>query len=103
VQGTRDFVIERREVRDSAPKRGWRYAEALEEISRQLSPYRTEDRPITGHTVIYKELSVDSLVVMDIVLELEDHFDVSIPINIVAEIQTVDDLAEAILELQAQR
>jgi acyl carrier protein len=77
--------------------------DVMVEICRELAPYQVEDEPITGQTVIYQDLSIDSLAVMDIIMELEDRFDVSIPINIVAEIHTVDELADAILTLQARR
>ena len=40
---------------------------------------------------------------MDMVMELEDSFDVSIPMNVVAEIHTVDQLADTILDLRAKR
>jgi acyl carrier protein len=78
-------------------------ADVMREICRQLAPYRAEEKPITGQTVIYNDLSIDSLAVMDIIMELEDRFDVFIPINTVAEIHTVDELAGAILKLQARR
>jgi acyl carrier protein len=78
-------------------------ADVMREICRQLAPYRAEEKPITGQTVIYNDLSIDSLAVMDIIMELEDRFDVFIPINTVAEIRTVDELAGAILRLQARR
>ena len=78
-------------------------ADVMREICRQLAPYQAEEKPITGQTVIYNDLSIDSLAVMDIIMELEDRFDVFIPINTVAEIRTVDELAGAILRLQARR
>ena len=56
-----------------------------------------------GETVISKDLTIDSLAVMDMVMELEDRFDVSIPMNAIAEIHTVDELADTILELAARR
>ena len=79
------------------------HVEVMAEICRQLAPYQMADGLITGQTVIYKDLSIDSLAVMDIVMELEDRFDVFIPINVVADIHTVEDLADAILTLQARR
>jgi acyl carrier protein len=80
------------------PTRG----EVMAEICRQLEPFQAEDgRPIIGATVISKDLSIDSLAVMDMVMDLEDQFDVSIPMNVVAEIQTVDELADTILSLSA--
>ena len=77
--------------------------DVMHEICHQLAPYRVDEKPITGQTVIYDDLSIDSLAVMDIVVELEDRFDIAIPINVVAEIRTVDELADAILTLQARR
>jgi acyl carrier protein len=38
---------------------------------------------------------------MDMVMELEDQFDVSIPLSVVAEIYTVDQLADTVLALRA--
>ncbi len=79
-------------------------AEVMAEICRQLEPFQADDgRAITGATVISKDLSIDSLAVMDMVMDLEDRFDVSIPMNVVAEIHTVDELADTILSLSARR
>ncbi|WP_300783237.1 acyl carrier protein [Enhydrobacter sp.] len=83
-----------------APSRG----EVMAEICRQLEPFQADDgRDITGATVIAKDLSIDSLAVMDMVMDLEDKYDVSIPMNVVAEIQTVNELADTILALSARR
>ena len=75
----------------------------LAEICRHLTPFQAGERPITGDTVISKDLSIDSLAVMDMVMELEDSFDISIPLNTVAEIHTVDELTDTILALRAAR
>ena len=82
------------------PARG----EVMAEIVTQLAAFRTDDlQVIRGETVISKDLAIDSLAIMDMVMELEDRFDVSIPMNVVAEIQTVDELADTILKLAARR
>jgi acyl carrier protein len=77
--------------------------EVLREIRRQLAPYQVEGRPITGDTVICDGTTVDSLTVMDMIVELEDRFDVSISMKRVAEIRTVDQLADTILALYTVR
>lgn len=69
------------------------------EIRRLLAPYQCETMPITGDTVICDGTTVDSLTVMDMMVELEDRFDVAIPMRQVAEIRTVAQLADAILRL----
>ena len=91
-------------VTDTAPPvRSVSRFTVMREICRHLAPFKIGERPITGHTVIAKDLTVDSLAVMDMVMELEDHFDVSIPMNVMAEIQTVDQLADTVLKLSASR
>ena len=77
--------------------------EVLREIRRQLAPYQVSDMPITGDTVICDGTTVDSLTVMDMIVELEDRFDVSIPMKRVSEIRTVDQLADTILALYLAR
>jgi acyl carrier protein len=73
--------------------------EVLQEIRRQLAPYLTCDTPITGDTVIADGATIDSLTVMDMIMELEDRFEVTIPMNVVAGIRTVDGLADTIIRL----
>ena len=104
MQSTRDLVTDTRGTSDVLElERVTLPVDVMHEICRQLAPYQTEEKPITGQTVIYNDLSIDSLAVMDIIMELEDRFDVSIPINTVAEIHTVEELADAILTRQARR
>ena len=78
-------------------------AEVMGEICHHLAPFQIGEKPITGETVITKDLAIDSLAVMDMVMEIEDRFDVSIPMNLVAEIYTVDELADTVLKLRARR
>ena len=69
------------------------------EIRRLLAPYQAEEMPITGDMVICDGTRVDSLTVMDMIVELEDRFDIAIPMKQVAEIRTVDQLADTISRL----
>jgi acyl carrier protein len=77
-------------------------AEVSREICQHLAPFQVGEKPIIGSTVIAKDLAIDSLAIMDMVMELEDRFDISIPMNVIAEIHTVDELADTIQELRAQ-
>jgi acyl carrier protein len=73
--------------------------DVMREIRHQLLPYQVGDRPITGTTVISDGSTIDSLTLMDMIMALEDRFYVSLPINLIAEIRTVDQLANTILTL----
>jgi acyl carrier protein len=77
--------------------------EVLREIRRQLAPYQIEGRPITGDMVICDGTTVDSLTVMDMIVELEDRFDIAIPMKRVTEIRTVDQLADTVIALYLTR
>ena len=47
-------------------------------------------------TELTGQLALDSLKVMDLVVGVEDQFDISVPINALAEVKTIGDLASLI-------
>jgi acyl carrier protein len=55
---------------------------------------------VRAETNIVADLQVDSLALMNIVMELEDTFDISIPLDRIAEIQTAGELAALINDLR---
>ncbi len=57
---------------------------------------------VTPQTNILRDLNLDSIAVMDFVMELETAFSTVIPLDTVAEIATVGDLARAITAEQAR-
>ena len=77
--------------------------DVMREIFTLLAPHNTGGKAITPQTVISKGLTVDSLTIMDVIMELEDRFDVTIPMNVAADIVTIDQLAEAVVSQRARR
>jgi acyl carrier protein len=77
--------------------------DVTQEIFRLLAPYQVGSKGITLQTVISTGLTVDSLTIMDVIMELEDRFDVSIPLSVVAEIDTIDQLAQTVVTLHTAR
>ena len=55
---------------------------------------------ISDETDIIEDLGMDSLAVMNFVMGIEDHYDLSIPLDRVAEIRTVADLMRAVQDLR---
>lgn len=76
--------------------------DVIDEIFRLLAPYQVGAQGLTPQTVISKGLTVDSLTIMDVIMELEDRFDVTIPINVAADIVTIDQLADAVVSQRAR-
>ena len=75
-------------------------SEAFAEVEKLWQPFRKGDAKITLETDITRDLNIDSLAVMDMIMELEDKFDVSIPLNVVAETKTVGELVDAVSQLR---
>jgi acyl carrier protein len=56
---------------------------------------------ITNETDIVEDLGMDSLGVMNFVMAIEDFYDISIPLDRIAQIQTVGDLIHAVDDLRS--
>ncbi len=73
--------------------------EIYAKICELLKPYNPESRPISLASGIVSDLEVDSVAVFDLVMALEDHYDVSIPMEMVSDIKTVGELVNAVKQL----
>jgi len=76
--------------------------DAYDKICELLKPYNPKNRPIEMSSGIMSDLEVDSTAVFDIIMGLEDHYDISIPMEMVSDIKTVGELASAIIELTSK-
>jgi acyl carrier protein len=75
---------------------------AFQEVARVLEPFRRHETPITRDTDITADLDLDSLAVMNLLMQVEEKFDISIPLNLIPEIRTVGDLVQVIEQLTAR-
>ena len=66
------------------------------EVAKAAEAVLEREVAVTASSDISRDLAVDSLALMNIVMELEDRFDISIPIDRLSEVQTVGDLAALI-------
>ena len=55
---------------------------------------------VSDQTDIVNDLGLDSLAIMNFVMALEDEYDISMPLDRMAEVQTVGDLVRTIEELR---
>jgi acyl carrier protein len=56
---------------------------------------------VDGNTHLASELGLDSAQVMDLIMEIEDHLDISIPVATIAEALTLDQLCESVRRVVA--
>ena len=66
--------------------------EILSQLLEILKPFTKEGQQLREETKLVAELGLDSLQVMQVLLKIEDHFDISIPLNNLPTIQTVQEL-----------
>ena len=59
------------------------------------------DRPIRPNDHIQNDLGLDSLGVMEVVADIEDRFNVTIPQDMLSNISTVEDVAKALTKLRS--
>ena len=69
------------------------YPQILAELSTELAAFKQGSVAITEDTDLLADLELDSLQVMNLLLHVEDRFDISIPVSILPDVRTVKDLA----------
>ena len=69
------------------------------EVQAILKQFTGGDGVIQRESKLIQDLDLDSVKVMELLMLLEDHFDISIPLNVLPDISTVGDLARQIDKL----
>lgn len=72
------------------------YEEILEKVISELSGLTAPDTQLTEDSELVTELGLDSFKVLDLLMDIEDEFDISMPVNLLADVRTVKDLAERV-------
>ena len=73
------------------------YEALLEKIYELLRPFVDEGVELREESDFVADLNFDSLKVMKLVEQVEDEYDISIPLNILPDVQTVKDF---VMQLQ---
>lgn len=61
-----------------------------------IAPFNRKNVGLTRATTFANDLEFDSLTVMDLVAEIEDEFDIIMPLNLLPDLDTIDDVAQAV-------
>ena len=77
--------------------------EIFAELCRLLAPFNDKNVELKPTTDISGDLNIDSVTVMDFVMEVEDRFDIEIPLNILAETRTMNDLVGVVAARMQRR
>jgi len=70
--------------------------DVFREICALLEPHNPNRIEISEETDLSADLNIDSVAAMDLLMNIEDKFDIDIPLNLVGELRSVRDLAEVV-------
>ena len=65
-------------------------------LAQRLASFANPELEITPDTNLITQLAIDSIKLLNLIMELEDHFDISIPLNALTDVVTVCDLANLV-------
>jgi len=72
----------------------------LEKVRTLLAPFNHKAIEITRATAIISDLEIDSVAVFDLIMEVEDAYEITFPMETVSEMKTVGELVDTIKALQ---
>lgn len=73
------------------------YDQVLPKIITIVTTFVKDDLSVSQDTGLQADIRMASLQVMELVLEVEDEFDISFPLNRLPDIHTVRDLAQEVV------
>ncbi len=76
-------------------------AETLNTIYELITPFNKKGIELAPETTFATNLELDSLTVMDLVAEIEDEFDIVIPLNLLPDLETIAHVADAVDKIVA--
>ena len=75
------------------------YQEYLSFLYSALESQNKQGLQLSETTALVADIGLSSLEVMEFIEKIEDHFDISIPLNILPDVSTIGDLAVKVKEL----
>lgn len=69
------------------------------DVTKLLEPFNKKGIPITRDTDFSADLDLDSLAVMDLVAAIEDHFDITIPLNLLPDLERVGQVSAKVNQI----
>ena len=75
------------------------YREYLTFLYSALESLNKKNLELSEHTELVADIGLSSLEVMEFIEKIEDHFDISIPLNILPDVNTIGELAKKVEEL----
>jgi acyl carrier protein len=72
-------------------------------IATLLEPLNAKGVRLHRDVDLVADLEIDSVSVLDLVMDIEDYYDISIPVNTISETKTIGQLVDAIHAIKGQQ
>ena len=72
----------------------------LARLIQLIEPFNKKGIAVTEATSFANDLELDSLTVMDLVANIEDEWDINMPLNLLPDLETVGQVADAVARLK---
>lgn len=74
-------------------------SQVLTDVIRLIDEHKPEPVPVSEDSEFKSDLHFDSIGIMDLVADIEDHFEITIPLNDLSRMQTVGQTADHLVRL----
>jgi acyl carrier protein len=74
-------------------------AQVYARIIELIEPLNAKKAPLAEATTFAGDLEMDSLTVMDLVASMEDEWDIVMPLNMLPDLETIGQVADAVTKL----
>jgi acyl carrier protein len=75
----------------------WTADKVQEEVVKLLQPFNPKGIEITLDTDLSADLMMDSVAAMNLVMEIEDRFEIDVPISLLPDVNSMRDLVDVVL------
>lgn len=79
------------------------YNDILQKLCHHLRQIAGPEVEITPQTDLINQLAIDSVKLLNLIMEIEDEFDISVPINALTDVQTVHELTNLIHQIKSAK
>ncbi|MDA5193651.1 acyl carrier protein [Govanella unica] len=73
--------------------------EIFAEVLKLIAPFNKKNIAITRDTSFSSDLDLDSLAVMDLLAAIEDHYDITVPLNILPDLERLGQVSAAVQKI----
>ncbi|MFQ5534111.1 MAG: acyl carrier protein [Sphingomonadales bacterium] len=71
----------------------------LAQVLALIEPFNKRQVTLDATTIFATDLDLDSLAVMDLLAAIEDEFDITVPLNMLPDLDTVGKVSEAVQDI----